>query len=115
MNPSEFMTDFEAGMRKALHNNFPNAILHGCWFHYIRAVNKQCAKLGLLTYINSSHDARITVAKLKNLPLLEKDKIKEGYKLIEKRAKKFKVFNKLKPLFQYFQRYWLRTVSSLEI
>lgn len=32
------MADYEAGLRLAIRTKFPAARLHGCWFHFARAV-----------------------------------------------------------------------------
>ena len=35
-NPSDIMTDFESAEQRALAMTFPNAVLHGCLFHYAK-------------------------------------------------------------------------------
>lgn len=34
MNPKTWMADFEDAQSNALENNYPNAELQGCYFHY---------------------------------------------------------------------------------
>ena len=41
------MTDFEIPLRKAIKNNFPGYILHGCFFHFCKAVWRKIKKLNL--------------------------------------------------------------------
>lgn len=112
LQPTEFMADYEASMRKSLNNQFPNAIIRGCWFHFKRALWAKCAKLGLLTFLKNNTDAKKAVTKLQNLPLLRTDQIQKGYKHVKSRAEACGVADNLKPLFDYFQKYWLRKVSE---
>lgn len=79
LEPSGLMTDWEAGMRKALRICFPNADLRGCWFHYCQAIRKKFAKLGLHYTLVSSMDARMVKQAIMALPLLPPEKFEEGY------------------------------------
>lgn len=46
LEPTEFITDFEPSMRKAINTVYPGIALRGCWFHYCRAIKKMAIKLG---------------------------------------------------------------------
>lgn len=44
---SKCMADYEKAVRKALKNHFPAARISGCWFHYVKSINKAARKYGL--------------------------------------------------------------------
>lgn len=41
------MSDYESAVRKMLKIHFPNARIVGCFFHYVKAINKQARRFGL--------------------------------------------------------------------
>ena len=43
------MCDFERGLRTALKKSFPNTIILGYFFHYIKSIYNKCKKIGLIT------------------------------------------------------------------
>lgn len=79
LEPMEIMTDFEEGMRKSIKIVYPNAVLRGCWFHYIRAIQRKCMKLGMFKLLQRNSHAKLIKKQITNLPLLPTDKIEEGY------------------------------------
>lgn len=110
--PTEFMTDYEASMRLSIKTIFPNAIIRGCWFHYKRALQMKCAKLGLKAFMNKNDEAKIILKKLENLPLLNSTQIRTGFDHIRAQAEVNGILEDLTPLFKYFEQYWLRRVST---
>lgn len=40
------MADYEKAIRKVLKNHFPDARISGCWFHYVKNINKAAKKFG---------------------------------------------------------------------
>jgi len=42
--PKSFNVDFELYMLNAIRSHFPNAITHGCYFHYCQAVYRKLAE-----------------------------------------------------------------------
>lgn len=107
LQPTEFITDFEAGMRQSIRKNFPEATLRGCWFHYKRAVRQKCSKLGIDSFFKSNRNALKIKRKLLNLPLLPAQHIPNAYSHIKSFAQRKKISKKLKALFGYFERFWL--------
>lgn len=108
LEPTEFMTDFEDGMRKAIKLVYPNSILRGCWFHYIRAITRNCLKLGMGKFL--FHNAEVVKKQIMSLPLLPTDNIKEAYGVIKELAHEMGVFERFKKFFEYFEGYWLKQV-----
>lgn len=107
MQPTEIITDFEGGLRKAIRLVFQSVILRGCYFHYKKAIRLKCEKSNLKKlFAENQHAANIRL-KLMNLPLTPMHQTKTAYDLIVKQAKKFGVDKALKPLFTYFNRFWV--------
>lgn len=38
-HPLEVMADFEKGLRAAIREVYPNAVVKGCYFHYTQVLN----------------------------------------------------------------------------
>lgn len=106
MKPKEFMSDWEAGLRKSLRTNFPGIVLRGCWFHLKRAVWLKVVKLNLKRFIKENIDAAKLVTKLTNLSLLPMNQIPKGFKHIKEQAKKIGVDQEMNKLFDYFEQTW---------
>lgn len=75
---SNFMTDYEAATRKALKRQFPNARISGCYFHYVKAINKASRRFGL------SKDSKYETAiqKISALALLPNEFISKGFQIV---------------------------------
>lgn len=84
LKPANFMTDFEAGLRKAILICYPTIPLHGCWYHYCSAVRRKALHLGLFSLLRDDLSARAIYKKLLNLPLLPSDHIVPGFEIIKK-------------------------------
>lgn len=110
LEPVQFITDFEAGMRKAIKFCYPSAILLGCWFHYCSAIRRRVLRLRLYRLIAENRNARSIYRKLLSWPLLPQNHMKEGYDIILKEADRNCLLSTFKNLFKYFDRYWLKQV-----
>lgn len=110
MKPSQFMTDFEAGMRKAIEECYPNAILHGCWYHFCAAIRRKLVTLQLYQLIVEVPSAMAIYRMILNLPLLPSEFILEGFQVIKKIARDRKLYKQFKSLFEYFENFWLQLV-----
>lgn len=115
MKPARFMCDFETGLRCAIKKCFPFAILNGCWFHYKSAIRRKMLALGLHKMIIENSDAVAIYRMILNLPLLPPLFIHKGYKFIKKEARKRKLDSVFKPLFEYFESFWIELVTSFLI
>lgn len=115
LNPLEMMTDFEAGMRNAIRKCYPGAALRGCWFHYSDAIRKRFLKLGLHSILKSSSDARLIKYQLMSLPLLPAQNFEEGYLHVKNTAIEYNLTEDLKPIFLYYENYWLDQVHKILI
>lgn len=111
LKPALIITDFEKGMRKAINGFYKKVKLHGCWFHYDRAIQKYCRmnpKLKRTLKMNAN--ARDILRQLLSLPLLPPGKFIEGYKAIERKARNWRVYHPLIDLFRYFNKFWMKQV-----
>lgn len=110
--PAEITTDYEEGMRVAIKKYWPKARIRGCVFHYKRAIQRKCKKLGMTKLFKRNKMARKVKRMLCELPFLPENSIMEGYLHIKNIAKKNKVSKRLENLFSYFEGYWLKQASS---
>lgn len=110
LQPAEFITDFEAGMRKAINERWEGITLRGCWYHYSAALRKKMLKLGLSKLFEDSDDAKSIKKMMMSLPLLPSEKFTEGYNYVQQKAREFGLYEKFKTFFEYFV-YWLNQVS----
>lgn len=107
LQPAKFMTDYEDGMRLAIRTHWPNAEIHGCWFHLIRAVIRRANKSGMKHLLMYNDNAKIIMKGLISIPLLPAHRIQEGYECILQFTRKKKLQKRFTHLLAYFSRYWL--------
>lgn len=105
MEPSEIMTDFEAGMRKSIRHVYPDTILRGCCFHYCQALRNKIQKLGLRPLLKSCPEARLIFKEIMSLPLLPADKVLQGYLHIQNITKEYGIFQVFENFFSYFESF----------
>lgn len=115
LEPTEMMTDFEAGMRNSIRTVYPKSKLRGCWFHYCSALRKKTKKFRLRPIINSNPYARFLFKELMSLPLLPAVNIVQGYKHIKRLAQSYQMFENFRGYFRYFESFWLVEVNEKEI
>lgn len=111
--PSSFMTDFEAGLRRAIHEHWQSIRelkLYSCWYHYCAAIRRRIRTLQLLELIADNSDARKIYRKLLSLPLLPTELIEHGYQLIKEDARAKNLLKAFRKFFQYFESFWLNLV-----
>lgn len=112
LKPASFMTDFEGGMRAAINQCYPDAVLHGCWYHYKAAVRRRCVVEGLYKMITENPSVRTVYRMLLNLPLLPPDSIERGFDITVATSRSMKVFKFFKKIFEYFRGYWIVVVNG---
>lgn len=112
LEPAEFITDYEDGMRKAIKTHWPNVRVRGCWWHHKRAVHKKCVSFGMATLLRKNRNVRLVKNMLTNLPLLPEEKIHEGYGSVVEFAREKKLLNRFGRVFSYYEEYWLKQVRN---
>lgn len=106
---TNFMTDYEAAIRKALKSEFPHARISGCYFHYVKAINKVSRKFGL------SKDVKFETAiqKVSALALLPNEFISDGFKIIDRENRSFKYSFRWNRFKKYWRRQWEKANVSV--
>lgn len=105
------MSDYEAALRKAINTCYRGVRLHGCWFHFDRAIQRYCYKSPKLRQVLKINlNAREVFKELLSLPLLPAINFKEGYDAVRAEAKQLRVYIPMIVLFRYFDSYWIRQV-----
>lgn len=123
LRPTVLMADFESGLRKALKLAFPLATLHGCRFHYAKALHFRLkSKLGLAAYYRpGSSNLRLcklshTLRSFMSLALLLPHDIKlEVLRLrdeLRNAAVVPDVKKKLELFYRYFTKTWMRRMGA---
>ena len=56
--PAKIMTDYEQGTISTFTEEFPNAQVKGCHFHFTQAIERRIQKLGLVTLCKENPEAR---------------------------------------------------------
>lgn len=110
LKPTAIITDFEAGMRKAIKTVYKDVVLRGCWFHYCQAIKKMALKLGLRNELRMIQEARFIYYKLMSLPLLPSKYYLEAFNFIKMHAQNQHFWIKFQPFFEYFQSFWIPQV-----
>lgn len=106
---SNFMADYEAATRKALKRQFPNARISGCYFHYVKAINKASRRFGL------SKDSKFETAiqKVSALALLPNEFISKGFQIINDENRDFIYSARWKRFKNYWKRQWRKANISV--
>ena len=80
--PKYFMIDFEIGLQKAVKNTFPNVLISGCFFHYVKILWNKAKSYGLCSKANIKH-TKIFIFILKIIPYLNIDDRKKYFEELE--------------------------------
>lgn len=111
MQPSSFMTDFENGLRKAVVTCYPHVRLRGCWYHYCAAIRRKSMSHNLRGLIKENDKAIFIHRQMLSIPLLPSESIEDGYNIVKQNAVDYNLQKGFEPIFEYFEKYWLKLVS----
>ena len=78
-NPTQGMADFELASRKSAHEIYLRLKVHGCYFHYTRAIFKNLLKVGLGKSYNSHRGFKKWAKRIMAIPLLKSDMIHDVF------------------------------------
>ncbi|CAF0940968.1 unnamed protein product [Didymodactylos carnosus] len=101
-NPSRITSDFEKALIKAVASEFPQAHHSGCYFHFTQAIYRNIQTLGLTTAYRDDEDSRSACRKLMSLALIPLGDVKIAFEELQDDSPLT-----LRPLFNYFSRFWL--------
>lgn len=106
---TNFMTDYEAATRKSLKKHFPRARISGCYFHYVKAINKASRRFGL------SKDAKFdsAIQKVSALALLPNEFIADGFNIINQEDRSLKYSLRWSRFKKYWNRQWKKANVSV--
>lgn len=110
LKPAIIMTDWESAMRCAIRTSFPGSVLKGCWYHYCAALRKKLISFGLHRLLKKNANARLIKQMMFSLQLLPPEMFEEGYAHVKRLAKEYKLENKFKLFFKYYDGYWISQV-----
>ncbi|XP_076546602.1 uncharacterized protein LOC143305731 [Osmia lignaria lignaria] len=109
-NINFIMSDYEIAAVKAVCKFFPNAHIHGCWFHYCQTVLRKWRKFGLTNAPN------IVVRMTMSLPLLPEMKFQEGLLIIQREADIISNnFPNVLLFMAYMRTNWLKMASRVSV
>ena len=102
--PKRIMIDFEKGLQKAVKKNFPDSIIDGCYFHYVKLLWGKAKKFGMCKK-NDLPITKILLFILKILPFLRVD---DKAKVFDKLEELFLNHeNKYKKMIAYYKKNWI--------
>lgn len=110
MEPAEFISDFEGGMRKAIKICYPNSLLRGCWYHFCCAVSRNINQHGLIMLLRTNPNARMIKGEILSLPLLPQEHFNQGYNHIRNQVIEFGLQADFQAFFNDYFVYWLNEV-----
>ena len=76
LNPQKVLVDFEKACMNAIHLEFPDTEIKGCYFHLCQSVIRKANSLGLKTLYQSSHDLKIKIKSLAALAFVPTTNVK---------------------------------------
>ncbi|KRX72665.1 hypothetical protein T06_9764, partial [Trichinella sp. T6] len=96
LNPQTIICDFEAGLTSLIQGYFPNTRVHGCYFHFSKAVHRKVGELEL------NRNRRKNIRMLLATVFLPVPQVDTGVSLLEAGTT-----GPLAALFQYFWQEWM--------
>ncbi|CAF3135847.1 unnamed protein product, partial [Rotaria sp. Silwood2] len=94
---------------------FPRSNHIGCYFHFTQSIYRQIQQLGLSSAYCNDDGIRMTCRKLMALALLPPPLVLKSFEDLHESvllaSSSSSVLHSLKPLFDYFEHYWINTVD----
>lgn len=105
-NPAKFTIDYERATMNALKKVFPDLAIHGCYFHYVKNIQKKADKLSL----NKKPFTKRLVTLTTRLPLLPTELVQEGWLFVKNYAS-----DDMTRFVKYFERTWLKNEEYVAV
>ena len=111
------LMDFEIATWKIIREVFPAINIHGCLFHYTKAIYAKVGDYGLIREYKGNVDIRSFIRKLFALPLLPARDMRVAFQALKANASIISEHENLPKLMQYMENQWFRnpTVRPQEI
>lgn len=107
------MTDYETAMRNAIARQYPDCIMHACWFHYCQAVKRNALRhAGFVQLVRNNQLEREIYYKLMCLPLLPANMIENAFLVLKQKSESVEAVGFINFL-NYFERQWIQRVRIL--
>lgn len=106
----KFMSDFEIAVRISVKHFYPNALIVGCWFHFINSLLKRIKKLGLQKLYNKDKQFNQTIRKYIALCFIPIDQVHNFHGIIVGEINNITNEDVKAGLLQfneYFERVWM--------
>ncbi|XP_011859195.1 PREDICTED: uncharacterized protein LOC105556714 [Vollenhovia emeryi] len=104
------MTDYECAAINAMEKFFPNATIHGCWFHLNQALQRKWNNLGLRNSSSTILSMAMTI------PLLPEQYFTQAYHILCNTCEEENPdCEKLKEFLTYFEKIWLPKASIVSV
>lgn len=100
------MIDFEVGLQKAIKLYFPNALISGCFFHFVKCLWEKAKKLHLCKKDKIKH-TKILIFILKIIPFINIDYRQEIFDKIEDFYSASQNDNNYYKLIKYYKKQWI--------
>lgn len=105
---NKIIIDFEKSLQKSIKTNFPNSVIDGCYFHFVKLLWDKAKKLGLCKK-EELKNTKILLFVLKIIPFLKvDDKVEVFEKIEELFSNKDNGYGKM---VAYFRKNWLNNKS----
>ncbi|CAI6377646.1 unnamed protein product [Macrosiphum euphorbiae] len=117
----QIITDFEQALRNAINRVLPEVNNSGCWFHFIQSIVRFIRSNQLVQLSTSNENARRILRMLMSLAHLPAEEILHhgvafsiqlGFRVVQDMVTEYHLEVELHAIMQYFQRYWIDTVTS---
>lgn len=82
LHPQSFVCDFELSLINALHAEFPNAAVHGCYFHFCQSLWRKVQELGLAVAYRQDMSLKKVIRKLMSIGYLPLAIVRNTFNLI---------------------------------
>lgn len=112
LNPKHIMVDFELAAINAVADIFPEATVHGCFFHFSQAVWRNIQKHKLSNAYSSDPDIALALRSLLALAFVPPKQVKKFFVRLIKTP--IFILPEMEPIVQYFQSTWIGDVSQEE-
>lgn len=109
MNVVNCMTDYEAAVRKAVKQQFPDSRISGCFFHYVQAIQKASKRFGLRNK-SDGEEFKAAINKTSALALLPNEFVADGFESISKSVKGSSRWDRF---IVYWHRQWAKANISV--
>ncbi|XP_071573296.1 uncharacterized protein [Temnothorax nylanderi] len=104
------MTDYECAAMNAMEKYFPNATIHGCWFHLNQALQRKWNHLGL------RNSPSVILSMTMTIPLLPEQYFTEAYHILCNTCEENDPdYEKIKEFLIYVEKTWLSKASKISV